>query len=95
MKAIFVKAIFSCLNLKPDDGFLPYNMPKVFNKTGNGLTGIVNAWDDFKPVLHILFLGIISTVCKSRTEVPWLEPVLKNLEQIKIKILEQLYCLKN
>ena len=50
-KAIFVKAIFPCLNLKPDDGFLPYNMPKVFNKTGHGLTGTVIAWDEFKPVL--------------------------------------------
>ena len=38
---VFVKAIFSCLNLKPDDGFLPYNMAKVFNKTGHGLTDIV------------------------------------------------------
>ena len=52
MKTIFVKAIFSCLNVKPDDGFLPYNMPKVFNKTGHGLTDIVIAWDEFKPVLH-------------------------------------------
>ena len=52
MKRIFVKAIFSCLNVKPDDGFLPYNMPKVFNKTGHGLTGIVIAWDEFKTVLH-------------------------------------------
>ena len=32
MKAIFGKAIFSCLNLKSDDGFLPYNMPKVLIK---------------------------------------------------------------
>ena len=41
MKAKFVKEIFSCLNLKPDDGFLTYNIPKVFDKTGHGLTGIV------------------------------------------------------
>ena len=47
-----VKAIFSCLNLKTDDGFLPYNMLKVFNKTGHCLTGIVIAWDEFKLVLH-------------------------------------------
>ena len=53
---------FSCLNLKPDDGFLPYNMPKVFNKTGHGLIGIVIARDEFKPVLHTVFLGIMSTV---------------------------------
>ena len=33
---VSVKAIFSCLNLKPDDGVFSYNMPKVFNKTGNG-----------------------------------------------------------
>ena len=39
-KVVFVKAIFSCLNLKPDDGFLPYNMLEVFNKTGKGLTNI-------------------------------------------------------
>ena len=38
---VFVKAIFSCLNLKPEDGFLPYNMPDVFNKTGHGFTDIV------------------------------------------------------
>ena len=50
-KAIFVKAIFSCLNLKPDV-FLPYNMPKVFNKFGHGLTGTVIVWDEFKPVLY-------------------------------------------
>ena len=40
---VFVKAIFSCLNLKPDDGFLLYNMPDVFNKTEYGLTNIVIA----------------------------------------------------
>ena len=38
---VFVKAIFSSLNLKPEDGFLAYNMPDVFNKTGHGLTDIV------------------------------------------------------
>ena len=48
----FVKAIFSCLNLKPDDGFLPYNMTEVFNKTRHGLTDIVGAGDEFKTVLH-------------------------------------------
>ena len=40
---VFVKAIFSCLNFKPDDGFLLYNMPELFNKTGHGLTDIVIA----------------------------------------------------
>ena len=38
---VFVKAIFSCLNLKPDHGFLPYNMPELFNETGRGRTDIV------------------------------------------------------
>ena len=40
---VFAKAIFSCLNLKPEDGFLAYNMPELFNKTGHGLTDIVVA----------------------------------------------------
>ena len=40
---VFVKAILSYLDLKPDDGFLPYNMPELFNKTGHGLTDIVIA----------------------------------------------------
>ena len=38
---VSMEAIFSCLNL--NDGFLPYSMPKVFNKTGRGLTDIINA----------------------------------------------------
>ena len=40
---VFVKAIFSCLNLKPEDGYLPYNMPEVLNKTGHSLTDMVIA----------------------------------------------------
>ena len=28
------------LKSQPDDGFLPYNIPKVFDKTGNGITNI-------------------------------------------------------
>ena len=47
-----MKAIFPCLNLKHDDGFLPYNLAEVFDKTGHGLTETVFAWDEFKPVLH-------------------------------------------
>ena len=39
----FVKATFSCLNFKPDDRFLPYNIPELFDKTGHGLTDIVIA----------------------------------------------------
>ena len=40
---VFVKAMFSCLNFKPDDGFLHYDMPELLNKTGHGLTDIVIA----------------------------------------------------
>ena len=54
---VFMKAIFSCLNLKFDDGFLLYSMHEVFNKTGHGLTGIIIAWAKFKPVLHPEFFG--------------------------------------
>ena len=49
---VFVKAIFSCLNPKPDDGFLPYNMPELFDKTRHGLTDIVIASDECKLDLH-------------------------------------------
>ena len=38
---VFVKAIFLCLNLKRDDGFLRYNIPEVFNKIGHGFTDII------------------------------------------------------
>ena len=41
-RVVFVKEMFS-LNLKLDDGFLSYNMPDVFNKTGRGLTDIIIA----------------------------------------------------
>ena len=30
---VLMEAILSRLNLKPDDGFLPYSMPEVFIKT--------------------------------------------------------------
>ena len=48
----YVKVTFSCLNLKPRDGFLPYHMCELFNKTGHGLTIIIIAWDELKPVLY-------------------------------------------
>lgn len=34
---VFLEAIFSCLNFKLDDEFLPYSMPKIFIKTGHEL----------------------------------------------------------
>ena len=49
---VFVKAVLSCLNIKPDDGVFLYNVPEVCNKTGHGLTNIIIAWDEFKPVLQ-------------------------------------------
>ena len=43
LRGWYLKAIFSCLSLKPDLGFLPYNMLELFGKTGHGLTDIVIA----------------------------------------------------
>ena len=40
---VFVKAVLSGLNIKPDDGVFLYNMPEVCNKTGHGLTNIIIA----------------------------------------------------
>ena len=40
---LFVKAVFSCLNLKLDNGLLPDNIPELFKKTGHDLTDIVIA----------------------------------------------------
>ena len=57
MVAVFIKAIFSCLNLKPNDGFLPYSMVFKILKTGHGLTDIIIASDKFKPVPHPDFFG--------------------------------------
>ena len=37
---VFMEATFSCLNLKLDDGFLPYSMLEIFNITGHDLTDI-------------------------------------------------------
>ena len=38
-----MEAIFSSLNLKPDDGFLPYSMPRVLSKTVHVFTKNMNA----------------------------------------------------
>ena len=40
---VFVEAKFSCLNIKPDDGPLPYIMLEAFNKSGHGLIDIIIA----------------------------------------------------
>ena len=52
-----MEAKFSCSNLKHDDGFLHYNMPGIFNKTEHGLTDIITAWAEFKPVRHQEYFG--------------------------------------
>ena len=39
----FMKAIFSFLNLKTDDGFLPYVMPEGLSISERGLTVIIIA----------------------------------------------------
>ena len=91
-----MKAVFSCLNLKTDDGFLPYNMPELFNKTGLGLTDIVIAWDEFKPVLypeHFWEKWYTYLLC-ARVEQKALHYGW-DLCQKNFKCLEQLHYLKN
>ena len=53
---VFVKAMFSCLNLKPDDGDLSYNMSEVCNKAGHALTNVIIVCDELKPVFHPEFV---------------------------------------
>ena len=40
-QVVFMKAILSHINLKPDGEFLTYSMPLVFDKTELGLTYII------------------------------------------------------
>ena len=47
---VFIEAIFSALNLKSDDGFLPYSMPEAFNKAGQWPHRHHIAWAESKPV---------------------------------------------
>lgn len=37
---LFMEAIFSRINLRPDNGFLAYSIPEIFMKTVHGLTDI-------------------------------------------------------
>ena len=37
-------------------------MPEIFNKTGQGLTDTVIAWDEFKVVLHPELFGRIRVI---------------------------------
>ena len=45
---VFKEAVFSKINLKPDEGFPAYNMPEIFIRTGHGLTDIVIDCTEFK-----------------------------------------------
>lgn len=55
----FVVTIFSCLNLKPNDGILLDSMPEVFNKTGHGLTNIKIPELNLNQCCTQSFLGIM------------------------------------
>ena len=52
VKALSTEFLGLYLNIKPDDKFLPYSMPEVFNETEHGFTDIIIARDEFTPVLH-------------------------------------------
>ena len=67
---VLMEAIFSWLDLKPDEVFLLYSMPKVFSKTGHGFTDIIISLDKFKPVLHpeIFWTGLYVYLLCSRVE---------------------------
>ena len=67
----FMKVTFSCINLKPDDGFSLYIMPEVFDNTGHSLTDIIIVWDEFKPVLHPEFFTHNSTYIYCVQEWNW------------------------
>ena len=45
---VFIEAIFSKINLRPDQRLLACNMPEIFIRTGHGLTGIVIDCTEFK-----------------------------------------------
>ena len=72
------------LNLKPDDGFLPYSMSEGFSKTGHGLTDIIIAWAEFKSVLLLELFQYNGTYINSVLEWNWrpstmVEGSVKNL----------------
>ena len=78
-RVVFVKAIFSCLNLRPDDGFLPYNLLRFLIKLDMALQTLQLPEMILRQCFAILGTVHISTVCYSRTEgsPPWLGPVFK------------------
>lgn len=45
---VFMEAVFSKINLVPDEGILSYNMHEIIMRTGHGMTDIVIDCTDFK-----------------------------------------------
>ena len=45
---VFLGTIFTCINLKPEAGFLLKKMPDIFVKTGHGLTDMIIDCTEFK-----------------------------------------------
>ena len=45
---VFLEIIFTCINLKPEAGFLLKKMPDIFVKTGQGLTDMIIDCTEFK-----------------------------------------------
>ena len=45
---VFLETIFTCINLKPEAGFLLKMMPDIFIKTGHGLTDMILDCTEFK-----------------------------------------------
>lgn len=45
---VFLETIFTCINLKPEAGFLLKKMPDIFVKTGHGLTDMIIDCTEFK-----------------------------------------------
>ena len=50
---------------------MDYNMPKLSNKTAHGLTDIVIAWDQFKPVFIQIIFGNNGTSIYCALEWNW------------------------
>jgi len=45
---VFLETIFTCINLKPEAGFLLKKVPDIFVKTGLGLTDMILDCTEFK-----------------------------------------------
>ena len=45
---VFMEAVFSKINLVPDEGILAYNMHEIIMRTGHEMTDLVIECTDFK-----------------------------------------------